>query len=157
MSSHRGRQTTPEGLNADSLTTSALNHLRHGRWQAAADIFAGLVALRPTDGDAWNNLGFCQLPGDIEQGLRSLQQASLYKRQHAFLNTVNRTLALHLLGRDSDALRISETALATDQQPPAAALWLHDSEQQLTIADIGEPRAYLVDLRHHITLGGCCT
>lgn len=158
MSSHHGHPSVPEGLNADSLTRSARTFLEEGRWQAAADIFAGLVALRPTDGDAWNNLGFCQLAGDVAEGLRSLQQASLFRREHAFLNTANRTLALHLLGRDDDALRISSAALETDPDPDprVAVLWRHDDDHRLDIGSM-EPRAYLTCLREHISLGNCAS
>jgi tetratricopeptide (TPR) repeat protein len=157
MSSNRGRRAKPEGLNAGVLTESAVEHLRRGRWQAAADVFAGLVALRPTDGDAWNNLGFCQLPGDRLLGLRSLEQASLYERRHPFINSANRALALHLVGRDDDALRISDIALAgTDQRPSRASLWRHTSQEDaLELLDHAEPRAYLAELRRHIAANEC--
>lgn len=157
LSSNRGHRAPSEGLNAEALTTAAIEHLEHGRWQAAVDIFVGLVALRPTDGDAWNNLGFCQLPIDSELGLRSLQQASLYERHHPFVNTANRTLALHLCGRNGDALRISETALgSTNRKQPAAVLWNHDLKQQrLGAIGSSEPRAYLAELRDHIASGDC--
>ena len=157
ISSASGRRAKPEGLNAESLTRSAVMHLRQGRWQAAADVFEGLVALRPADGDAWNNLGFCQLPGDRSLALRSLQQASMYERRDPLINTLNRALALHLLGRDLDSLRISDTALAaTNDEHVPAILWHHDgSDPSLVLSEHADPRTFLAELRVHVAVGSC--
>lgn len=156
QSRRRGRRAPARGLTAAALTKSAVDHLRAGRWQAAADVFAGLVALRPADGEAWNNLGFCQLPLDRAAALRSLQQASLYERDDPAVNAANRTLALHLVGRDDEALHVADAALTVPGRSTPSILWRHHGpDAPLVLDEAVDPAQYLSELRHHVAAGGC--
>lgn len=154
QSRRRGRRAPARGLTAAALTHSAVSHLHAGRWQSAADVFAGLVALRPADGEAWNNLGFCQLPLDLTAALRSLQQASLFERENPLVNAANRTLALHLVGRDEDALRVADAALTAPARSISSILWRHKGMDAPLILDENvDPIEYLRELRRHIAAG----
>jgi tetratricopeptide (TPR) repeat protein len=158
QSRRRGRRAPARGLTAAALTKSAVDHLRAGRWQAAADVFAGLVALRPADGDAWNNLGFCQLPLDRAAALRSLQQASLYERDNPAVNAANRALALHLVGRDDEALRVADAGLTIPGQSIPSILWRHHGpDAPLVLDETVDTAQYLSELRHHVAAEGCRT
>ena len=129
-SSEPRKTSLPErGLSADEFVHAAINHLDEGRIQEAADIFAGLVELRPADGDALNNLGFCLLPLDPSSGLEELERASLYPQGNVALNLANRALALHLVGRDEDALQLGREALGSEHRGVGlAVMWKHDHD-----------------------------
>ena len=95
--------------------------------QVGAGVFAGLCELRPGDGEALKNLGFCLLSTDVEQGLLKLQEACLYCRSRTVVNAVNTALALHLLGRDAAAVAVRggmprDRAAGYDARIPLAAL-----------------------------------
>lgn len=155
-SSEQGGLSLPErGLGADEFVNAAIAHLREGRIQEAADIFAGLVELRPADGDALNNLGFCLLPIDPIGGLDALQKASLYPRGHVFLNMANRVLALHLVGRDDDALPLAREAVAFEHYAATEAfLWIHVHDSgTLTLAMV-DPVHYMRQLLNHLESEG---
>ena len=97
----------------------------------------GLCELRPGDGEALNNLGFCLLPTEVEEGLLKLQQASLYSRSRTVVNAANTALALHLLGRDVAALAVGEECLATAPQDMTPAfLWRHLQTRKLTREEV---------------------
>lgn len=149
-----GRKSVPEprGLDPAAFVDTAAEHLQANRVQEAADIFAGLVELRPTDGDVINNFGFCLLPLDPRAALEELQRASLYPRSAALISNANRVLALHLVGRDDDAMRLAAEALGA--APATAGLafaWQHDhSSGNLTLLTSADPRVYLSELQRHL-------
>lgn len=99
-------------LHASELTTRAVELLQAGDYEAASDLFAGLVELRPWDGEALNNLGFCLVPTDPESALLRLQEASLYPHDNVPLNVANRVFVLALLGRRDDALALAEAGVS---------------------------------------------
>ncbi len=111
QASKRGRRLLRTGLDASNFVHAAVALLQQGETQRAADIFAGLVELRPGDADALNNNGFCLIPLAPATALQSLQQAELYARRSSVINVANRVLALHLLGRDKEALDIGRRLL----------------------------------------------
>jgi hypothetical protein len=158
VSKRSGRRQLPRGLDPAYFTGKAAAELAAGRWEEAAEIFTGLVDLRPADGDVWNNLGFCRIPVDPSAALVHLERASLYQLHLPLVNVANRCLTLHLLGRDDDALALAAT-VATQVVDPAerAWTWIHvDRSTPLQIsAESTGPADYLSSLREHIE-SGCC-
>lgn len=153
-----GRRQLPRGLDPAYFTGKAAAELAAGRWEEAAEIFMGLVDLRPTDGDAWNNLGFCRIPVDPSAALAILERASLYKLHLPMVNVANRCLTLHLLGRDEDALALAGTVAAEVVDPAERAwTWIHvDISTPLRISEVSiGPVDYLLNLQEHIA-SGCC-
>ena len=144
------------GLSADEFVDAAINHLNDGEIQEAADIFAGLVELRPADGDALNNLGFCLLPLDPSRGLEELEKASLYPQANVVLNLANRVLALHLVGRDEAALEIAREGMGSEHRAVGlAVMWKHDHDAGgLTLESEVHPVQYLGQLLTHLEAGG---
>lgn len=139
------------GLNAEEFVNNAVELLVAGETERAADIFGGLVDLNPRDGEALNNLGFCLLPHDPAAALPLLQQASLLKRLQPAVNLVNRVLALHLLGRNDDALRLAAEAPYEDRSSWSTWLWRHEScSSELGLDNIDDVSAYLQRLVGHI-------
>jgi len=134
---------------------AAIDHLSDGRIQEAADIFAGLVELRPADGDALNNLGFCLLPLDPSGGLEELERASLYPQGNVVLNLANRALALHLVGRDQDALQLAREVMGSEHRGVGrAVMWKHDHDAgELTLESEVDPVQYLGQLSSHLVAG----
>jgi len=143
------------GLSADQFVEAAIDHLSDGRIQEAADIFAGLVELRPADGDALNNLGFCLLPLDPSGGLEELERASLYPQGNVVLNLANRALALHLVGRDQDALQLAREVMGSEHRGVGrAVMWKHDHDAgELTLESEVDPVQYLGQLSSHLVAG----
>lgn len=147
----RRTDSVEAGLDPSGFIAAAVQKLQAGRTRDAADIFAGLVELRPADGDALNNLGFCLIPLDLHKALEALQQASLYPRNQILVSSANRVLALHLLGRDKDALELGRDALSRDPDPENDAyLWIHNDESPAMLLGSGNVRRYLQDLLLHI-------
>lgn len=127
---HLKRKSRKPAMDADKAASRAAQLLSDGRHQEAADIFAGLIDIRPTDGNARNNLGFCLLPIDPAEALRMLQSASLYPNSNLLVTWVNRAMALHLTGRNADAVGALESAAAllpeVDGPRSHAWLWRHE-------------------------------
>jgi hypothetical protein len=96
-SESRSREPLRRGLAANFFTEDAMERLLRGDWKTASKIFGGLVDLRPADGEAWNNLGFCQLAGDPGEALETLQRAAVLPLVPTLICQANRVLALHLL------------------------------------------------------------
>jgi hypothetical protein len=140
------------GLSADQFVEVAIGHLNEGRIQEAADIFAGLVELRPADGDALNNLGFCLLPLDPSSGLEELERASLYPQANVVLNLANRALALHLVERDAEALQLATEVVGSEHRAVGrAVMWKHHHDTgKLTLESDVDPVEYLGDLLSHM-------
>jgi hypothetical protein len=145
---NRPRQVSP--LRAEDLTTRAVELLEAGDPAAAADVFAGLVELRPWDGDALNNLGFCLLPVNPSAALERLQEASLYPNDAVTINVANRILALILLGRTDDARRLAETSSDIISHPArdkSCFVWRRDEADGTLILGKSEAQpAYLAEL-----------
>ena len=142
------RRPAPKLAAADFATVAA-RHLSAGEVHEAVHIYEGLVKLRPTDGDLLNNLGFCQLPLDPVEALISLQRASLFPLQAPIINAANRVLALMLVGRAEDALRLareSERIARTGQDEGTCFCWsIEDSPERLQLQSRSTPHEYLVE------------
>lgn len=147
---HTGRRSQIRDLSAAQFSRKAAGELTCGNYQAAANIFAALVDLRPGDGDAINNLAFCLVPLDREKALRRLQEATLYAIDQRGVNAANRALVLHLVGRHSEALKVALDALGAypDVQ---AYLWTHAKCDEAVFRPVRASVAtYLQDLVSHI-------
>jgi hypothetical protein len=73
-SQQRGDRAESRWLDPVAFVDAATDLLKANQIREAADIFATLVELRPTDGEALNNLGFCLLPLDPTAALEALQR-----------------------------------------------------------------------------------
>lgn len=138
-------------LHASELTNRAVELLEGGDYAGASDLFAGLVELRPWDGEALNNLGFCLVPTDPEAALLRLQEASLYPHDNVPLNVANRVFVLALLGRHDDALALAEAGLSIpihSQSPRSACfVWrLNAGDNSLSLEHAESQYVYLDEL-----------
>ena len=136
----------------------AANHLAAGEWDKAARIFAGLVELSPGDGEAWNNLGFCLLGENAALGLPHLERGASLRRPTPVLSVANQVLALHLLGRDDEALARADSMLASGHidDHNSATIWLHPVPfGELELGHTSDTRSYLSELRAHIATHDC--
>jgi Tfp pilus assembly protein PilF len=57
----------------------AARYLAAGEWSKAMRIFEGILALNPGDGEAWNNLGFCQLGESAVKALPLLRRGPPFR------------------------------------------------------------------------------
>jgi hypothetical protein len=153
----RGQRMVPQDLHPMHFVHQAVDHLEAGRWEEAASIFRGLVEIRPADGDAWNNLGFCEVHGNPESAFAALEHASLFELEQPLINVANRCLALHLLGRDDEAVALAEsTSYLRAGSPTSAYLWRHTTRSEaLVLDDDAHPAQYLDDLIAHVRAGDC--
>jgi hypothetical protein len=146
-----GASTQPSGLSTVDFVEVAAARLRHGRSEEAAAVFAGVVELRPDDADARNNYGFCLLPTDPERALVELERARDLGVRPTAINAANRALALHLLGRDADAVTVATEALATADRCGGAFLWRHECNAQgLRLQENADPIATLRWMLRHL-------
>lgn len=152
VSQRRGRRLRPRGLDANDFVLKAVELLRAGKPAEAADIFAGIVALRPGDGEALNNYGFCLLPVDPQAALVALQGAALYDRREPLINVANTALALHLVGRDEEALALAaQGATELGDADAGAFLWSHDcTTGELLLTEDEAPHTYCRGLIKHL-------
>ena len=78
-------------------------------------MFAALLELRPGDGEAHNNYGFCLLPSDPAAAQAAFQRALLFDWTPTPVNTANQVLALHLSGRHDEAVALGRSLLDSGQ------------------------------------------
>lgn len=153
----KGRQTHRKGLQPIHFAASAAHSLRAGDHVAAENIFSGLIELRPTDGEVWNNLGFCQLASDPGKAILSLQRGAALLRKSTPVNVANQILALHLLGEDDLALSLSRNYLETFPEiTHDCFLWQHPSpDASLEVVSVRNVHKYMTELEQHITEFSC--
>ena len=88
-----------------SLVAPAEAYLREGKPELAAALFEAVAKIMPNSVEAHNDYAFCLLATDPHRALEEL--AVLDELQPARLIFIaNKVLALHLLGRDEEALTI---------------------------------------------------
>ncbi|ROR80036.1 hypothetical protein SAMN06295974_1931 [Plantibacter flavus] len=159
VSDARPRMPRYKGIVPSLFISEAEQALREGAWERAAKIFAGVIELRPADAEAWNNLGFCQMGGmQYEAALKSFTRSAELPRGGGTVSIGNRTLLLHLLGRDEEALEVSKHLrfVPLDADAIQAVLWAHPTETgQLELVDQVGMIPYIRDLRAHIEKGAC--
>jgi hypothetical protein len=113
------RQAPPRDLSADSFVQPAMRFLMSHEYSRAAAIFEEPLKLRPGDSEVLDNLGFCLLPVDKSAALLRLQEATSFEVHNSNVNSANRALALHLLGRDTDALEVISLTLNNSEADSA--------------------------------------
>lgn len=136
----------------------AANHLAVGDWDKAVKLFEGLVALRPGDGEAWNNLGFCQLGTSATIALPMFRRAAALQRPVPLISWANQALALHLLGQDDEASNFARKGIgnASDSNDWQATVWHHPvADGELELGDTPTVKEYLINLLAHIENGDC--
>jgi len=136
----------------------AINHLAMGEWSKAAQIFEGLVELSPGDGEAWNNWGFCLLGEDAAGALARFERGAALQRPVPLISSANQVVALHLLGRDEEALALARDALrtASSEANVSATVWLHPiDDAELELGHTSNTRIYLENLQEHIARRDC--
>ena len=137
----------------------ALDLLVTGDIDGASRIFEGLVELSPGDASGWNNLGFCQLPLDTQGALTSLRRAEALSRAPSQLSAANQTLALHLLGRDDEAVEVGTAALLAENAVDVGSswVWMHptNDDADLQLGDVPRVADYLTPLLGHIQSNDC--
>lgn len=153
----RGRDRPRTSLHANAFAQKASADLINGRVEDATRVFRGLVDLRPGDGEAWNNLGFCQLVQSPADALQSLQRAATLMRPNSLICVANTMLALHLLKRDEEATTLADWALTTELALHRSAyMWRHPtSVGTLELEPEVAPSTYFAELHEHIVLGRC--
>lgn len=132
----------------DHLTKTAVRLLAAGERGAAAALFDTAREFDWSDALIQNNYGFCVLPDDPEVALVALEYAGS-TGLHTTVNTANRMLALHWLGREAAALVIAENAMEHWDDLDSHPSWLWDftgNRSQTTLLDGVCPRCYLVRL-----------
>ncbi len=132
--------------------------LAAGEWSKAMGIFEGIVALSPGDGEAWNNLGFCQLGESATKALPHLRRGAALQNPVPLISTANQVLALHLLGRNEEAIALAAGGLASSQpsEQVGATVWLHPAEDgDLELGHADDVNLYLRQLRDHIEVSDC--
>jgi tetratricopeptide (TPR) repeat protein len=151
------RASPPQLLNAGYFVRPALQAINARQWSTAVDIFRGLTEMSPTDSEAWNNLGFCSLAIDTEEGLRILEHAATLRFGNNLICAANRVLALHRLGRNEEALTLGREAISTAPKTSRlASLWAHPTGDPHQLTESTDPLVYMKDLLQHIEQNTDC-
>lgn len=154
---HPERGNVSSGFDPKDFVARAVVLLRRGESRAAADIFQGIVELRPADPEAWNNLGFCQLSFDPRVALFSLGRSAMFGEDLNKVRVANQMLALHMVGRDADARSLEALVRSRERNGDEAWLWGHEragSCGELVSVGVDD---YISSLCAHIREGRCRT
>jgi hypothetical protein len=141
---------------AEDSVSVALGHLRSGKPEVAAAIFEVRLNESPNDSEAYNNYGFCILPNNPEAALDSLTKASQLLNHGKLITLANTVLALHLIGRDAEAVALGSSGTVATLPEASGWMWIVDDDHQLKLSDRRDVRIYLDELIRHIQ-AGCST
>lgn len=146
----RGRRRPSRGLAPDGFVNAAAAKLEADKAEDAAEIFGALLELRPLDGQAWNNYGFCLMAVDPKSALLALQRASLYELEYPVINLANRAFSFHHLG-DSTLARaaLSEISVPDSMADHPVFAWRHDVSRNLLLSSESVSE-YVLYLRQHM-------
>jgi|JI10StandDraft_1071094.scaffolds.fasta_scaffold09247_13 hypothetical protein len=144
----KGEAESRPKFTTNDFTTVAVENLEAGHRDAAVAIFSAVVAVRPDDWEGHNNLGFCLVPEDALSALGHLEKAAELLDEPNSVNLANRVLALHLVGRDHDALALGESGLGSEG-PAASWQWVHRDGEPV-LSELVRPSDYLGRLLEHI-------
>jgi hypothetical protein len=144
-------ETPSQGFDPHQFVDHAIELLKSGDPQGAANIFTGVTELRPTDALVWNNLGFCQLAFDPAAALHSFGKSAMFSRDGIQIRVVNQVLALHLMGRDDDALVLAGEIPDLPQGQTETWLWNHTAPKNAGVPELVENvQFYFENLVTHI-------
>lgn len=158
VSSRRPKQAPSQPIRPDLFVEPAKHALANEEWHDAIGIFEGLTRMLPTDHDAWNNLGFCQMAENDTQALQTLCHAATMRQGNSLVNIGNRILAHHRLGQNDQALRIAEMErLEGVESHVSAVMWAHPAKSQNELLDDVKPGQYIDRLVEHIRSNAPCS
>jgi tetratricopeptide (TPR) repeat protein len=129
--------------------TPAKKYLREGRPELAVAMFEAVIKIIPNTADLHNNYGFCLLAIDPHRALEELAVSDELQPDR-FLFVANEVLALHLLGRDQEALALGDSDRIQDFPTQSALMWNIDENHVLQLHDWNDIREYLHMLILHI-------
>jgi tetratricopeptide (TPR) repeat protein len=135
---------------ADNFISLAVSYLQKNQADEAVGLFRSLADIFPDNPGVRNNYGFCLLPSDPAAALTEIERAEeLGGKKPAVM--LNRVLALHQVGRDSDALYAGNSGIdrAPPVRDPELLLWICRGDHSLALARI-DYRKYLRLLVAHI-------
>jgi hypothetical protein len=98
----------------NQLVEPALQFIGQGRRKEAQALFEAILLHDPESAGANNNLGFCLIPDDPQQALHHLEKAAQFDEMDKELTTVNRMLALVMLGRSTSVLDLASAVFGID-------------------------------------------
>ena len=126
------------GATPADFTALAVENLEAGRSDVAAGIFEGFIRVDPTNADAHNNYGFCVLPTDPAKAYEHLRRAEGLRFSPQITNSANQVLALHRMGRTTEAIELAQTSLDAGHPQASSYLWrLHGTDLQLvSVTDV---------------------
>lgn len=135
----------------------AADYLAAGRHDAAISMYEALHKISPNDRQVTNNLGFCLLPRDPQRALCLFDQAWGLRGKKEAVTVANRMLALHVLGRNGEALsslpRLSECECANSK----SWLWVRQHDGSYHLESDAYPAEYANRLARHIEAEESCS
>jgi len=105
------------------LVSPAAKAIEEGRRSEAANLFRTVLAVDSTDSDAHNNLAFCLLPDDPRKSLQHLDKSDEYSGKRTAVSTVNRMLALAVLGQRAAVLNLAKDYFDLDMPESPAKIY----------------------------------
>jgi len=115
---------------ATDFTVMTAEHLRMGRYDAAAAIFEGLYALAPDDAEIINNLAFTLVPLDPVRALGLFEKAWRLSNHKNAITLANRIFTLRLLGRFDEAIAAASDLTTCDTYLGVAWLWANEGTER---------------------------
>ena len=135
---------------ADSFLSIAANNLQKGNRETVARVFEAIIAASPDDVNARNGYAFFLLPADPAAALAELEEARSLQGESLTM-LANEVLALHLLGRNAEAVALGTSESALTLPSSNELMWMSDGNHVLRISDLIDVREYLQSLLDHIT------
>ncbi|MGO1229508.1 hypothetical protein [Glutamicibacter arilaitensis] len=126
-----------------SFTHAAVEKLRAGNPNEAAEIFAGLTEILPSSGEAWNNLGFRRMAFDLDSALKAFARSAQFSRSFAPIWIANHILALHLGGRTEEALLLSKLPVPPEHVDAVWAWEITSLPHRPTLIQVDDSNEYL--------------
>lgn len=141
---------------AKDFVRVAAENLAAGKQDAAIAMYEALHQLGPRDPVVTNNLAFCHIPSDPQRALNLLDEAWSTKGSRSTVTIANRTLVLHLLGRDAEALSVAARIGDCDVHDKTAWLWCHHDDGTFELLSNQNVVQYVASLVHHISINPNC-
>lgn len=134
----------------------ALQLLREGRREVAANLFEVIVEAEPNNAQALNNFGFCVLPDRPAIALAAFDRASSLGWALAPMILGNKMHALALLGRATSALDLADQLIERFDEIPGMEGWMWEfNSEDPKLVDVTDMRLYALDLAVRIAEDTC--
>lgn len=144
-----GRTSRRRQPSLERFTLRAVELLNQGDFGEAAAVFEAMTEVAPDHAEAWNNYGFCLLPGRPSEALSALERAASLGFETIPVNVGNRLLALACLERITSALEFAESSYDTlrEQRPWPGWLWAwQPDDPSWKLVEVDDVRLHTVDL-----------